>query len=103
MTSREISDGVQEVLMDRLGLDPEEVTLDAKLVADLGANDPVDIPDLRFYLENRFQLSRGSLVRVLPDFEGLAPPALKGVTVATLCSSIARAIQSGEMQQYEMA
>ena len=46
-------DSVQEVLVDALGVDDEEVTPQAKLVADLGA-ESIDFLDIVFRLEKAF-------------------------------------------------
>jgi acyl carrier protein len=54
MKSRqEIVSDVSEVLQDALGVDPEEVTLDATLTGDLGA-ESIDYLDIVFRLEKKF-------------------------------------------------
>ena len=53
MTYDEIYDKVQEVLEDALGVDEDEVTKDATLVGDLGA-ESIDFLDIVFRLEKAF-------------------------------------------------
>ena len=53
MTSEQLFGKVQEVLMDALGVDEDELTPDAKLVADLGA-ESIDFLDIVFRLEKAF-------------------------------------------------
>ncbi|MFP4144952.1 MAG: acyl carrier protein [Phycisphaeraceae bacterium] len=53
MTQDEVFEKVQEVLEDALGVDEDEVTADAKLVEDLGA-ESIDFLDIVFRLEKAF-------------------------------------------------
>lgn len=53
MTQDEVFGKVREVLGDALGVDEEEVTPDAKLVGDLGA-ESIDFLDIVFRLEKAF-------------------------------------------------
>ncbi len=53
MTRDEIFSKIQEVLEDALGVDQDEVTPDAKLVDDLGA-ESIDFLDITFKLEQAF-------------------------------------------------
>ena len=53
MTKDEVFEKVQEVLEDALGVDEEEVTPQAKLVEDLGA-ESIDFLDIVFRLEKAF-------------------------------------------------
>jgi len=53
MTQDEVFGKVQEVLADALGVDEEEVTPDATLVGDLGA-ESIDFLDIVFRLEKAF-------------------------------------------------
>ena len=46
----EIFDKIKEVLENALGVDPEEVTMDATLIGDLGA-ESIDFLDISFKLE----------------------------------------------------
>ena len=58
----EIFEKVQEVLVDALGLDDDEVTEDATLMGDLGA-ESIDFLDIVFRLEKAFSIKipRGEL------------------------------------------
>lgn len=60
--SEEIFEKVQEVLEDALGVDADEVTLDARLGADLGA-ESIDYLDISFRLEKAFgiKISEGEM------------------------------------------
>ena len=53
MTHDKVFSKVQEVLMDALGVDEDEVTLDAKLVGELNA-ESIDFLDIVFRLEKAF-------------------------------------------------
>lgn len=53
MTHDKVFSKVQEVLMDALGVDEDEVTLEAKLVGDLNA-ESIDFLDIVFRLEKAF-------------------------------------------------
>lgn len=51
----EIFDKVKEVLENALGVDAEEVTMDATLIGDLGA-ESIDFLDISFKLEQEFSI-----------------------------------------------
>jgi len=55
MSRDEIFEKVQEVLVDALGLDDDEVTQDATLMGDLGA-ESIDFLDIVFRLEKAFDI-----------------------------------------------
>jgi acyl carrier protein len=61
-TSEEIFSKVRETLVDALGVDDDEVTADATLVGDLGA-ESIDFLDIVFRLEKKFsvKIPRGEL------------------------------------------
>jgi acyl carrier protein len=61
-TRDEILDKVRETLVDALGVDDDEVTPSARLVADLGA-ESIDFLDIVFRLEKNFgtKIPRGEL------------------------------------------
>jgi len=62
-TKEEILNGVKTVLVDALAVDEEEVTPEATLVDDLGA-ESIDILDIIFNLEKTFgiKIDRGELI-----------------------------------------
>ena len=53
MSRDDIYEGVKEVLVDALGLDDDEVTAEATLMGDLGA-ESIDFLDIVFRLEKNF-------------------------------------------------
>lgn len=55
MTREEIFEEIKEVLVDALGLDDDEVTEDATLMGDLGA-ESIDFLDIVFRLEKSFDI-----------------------------------------------
>lgn len=55
LTEEQIFSRIQEVLVDALGVDEEDVTPDAKLVDDLGA-ESIDFLDISFRLEKAFEI-----------------------------------------------
>ncbi|MBI9016491.1 MAG: acyl carrier protein [Phycisphaerae bacterium] len=55
MTSEEIFEKVQENLVDALGVDDDEVTLQSTLMGDLGA-ESIDFLDIVFRLEKEFDI-----------------------------------------------
>lgn len=54
-SQEEIFEKVQEALMDALGVDDDEVTPDATMVGDLGA-ESIDFLDIVFRLEKAFEI-----------------------------------------------
>jgi len=63
VSEEEAFEKVREVLVDALGVDDEEVTPEAKISADLGA-ESIDYLDITFRLEKAFDIKipRGELV-----------------------------------------
>ncbi|QDU39725.1 Acyl carrier protein [Maioricimonas rarisocia] len=61
-TSEEVFEKVQETLVDALGVDDDEVTREATLIGDLGA-ESIDFLDIIFRLEKNFDIKipRGEL------------------------------------------
>ena len=62
MSEQEVFEKVQETLVDALGVDDDEVTADATLTGDLGA-ESIDFLDIVFRLEKAFDIKipRGEL------------------------------------------
>ncbi len=62
-TQEEIMEGVTSVLVEALAAEPEEVTPEATLVDDLGA-ESIDLLDIVFNLEKKFdiKIDRGELI-----------------------------------------
>jgi acyl carrier protein len=63
MTEEEIFEKVRDALVEALGVDDDEVTPDAKISADLGA-ESIDFLDITFRLEKAFDIKipRGELI-----------------------------------------
>jgi acyl carrier protein len=61
-TTEEVFEKIQTALVDALGVEPEEVTPDATLIGDLGA-ESIDFLDIVFRLEKSFNIKipRGEL------------------------------------------
>ncbi|MBN2272412.1 MAG: acyl carrier protein [Sedimentisphaerales bacterium] len=55
MSREDILQQVREILVDALGVDDEEVTLEARLMGDLGA-ESIDFLDIVFRLEKAFSI-----------------------------------------------
>lgn len=66
-----IFDKVKEIIVEQLGVDPEEVTLEASFIDDLGA-DSLDIVELIMALEEEFELE-------IPDEEAEKFPTVGSV------------------------
>ena len=62
-TKEEVLEGVSEVLVDALAAEPDDVTPEATLVDDLGA-ESIDLLDIVFNLEKKFdiKIDRGELI-----------------------------------------
>jgi acyl carrier protein len=73
-TSNEIYEKVREILVDALGADESECTMDATLMGDLGA-ESIDFLDIVFRLEKTFnvKIPRGEL---FPDNFAASDPNL---------------------------
>lgn len=56
MSREEIAEKVQEILVDALGVDDDEVTEEATLMGDLGA-ESIDFLEIVFHLEKAFDIN----------------------------------------------
>lgn len=56
MTKEQILETVRNILVDQLGIEPDEVTLDANFIDDLNA-DSLDIVELVMAMEQEFSVS----------------------------------------------
>ena len=87
MTESEVFETVKETLVDALGLDDDEVTPEATLTGDLGA-ESIDFLDIVFRLEKAFNIKipRGELFpdNILNDPELLQDGKLSDVGLAQL-------------------
>ncbi|MCS7336707.1 MAG: acyl carrier protein [Verrucomicrobiae bacterium] len=53
MAEKSVEQRVKEIMVEQLGVNPDQVTLDAKIVEDLGA-DSLDVVELIMSLEEEF-------------------------------------------------
>ncbi len=53
MADKSVEQRVKEIMVEQLGVNPDQVTLDAKIVEDLGA-DSLDVVELIMSLEEEF-------------------------------------------------
>lgn len=53
MAEKSVEQRVREIMVEQLGVNPDQVTLDAKIVEDLGA-DSLDVVELIMSLEEEF-------------------------------------------------
>ena len=88
-TKEEVFDKVQEALVDALGVDDDEVTPEATMVGDLGA-ESIDFLDIVFRLEKAFSIKipRGELFPedVLSSSEFVADGKVNAAGIAELKS-----------------
>ena len=81
MERSEIFDKIQEILVDALAVDDDEVTNEATLIGDLGA-ESIDILDISFKLEQEFgfKIAQGEL---FPEGITQDPEYVEGGKVTT--------------------
>ena len=82
-TEKEIFDKVVDAFVEALGVDDDEVTLDAKVIDDLGA-ESLDFLDIVFRLERAFKIKipRGELENKVQAKVGEEPYEVDGVLTA---------------------
>ncbi len=90
----EVMGRVEEVLVDALGVDPEEVTQSATLTEDLGA-ESIDFLDIVFRLEKTFEIkiSKGELFPddILSNPDNVVDGKMTAEGLASLKSSMPHA------------
>ncbi len=79
-TDEKIFEEVQDAFIEALGVDDDEVTMDAKVIDDLGA-ESLDFLDIVFRLERAFDIKipRGDMERQVQDSMGEDPYEVDGV------------------------
>ncbi len=79
-TEDQVFEKVQDCFVEALGVDDDEVTQDAKVIDDLGA-ESLDFLDIVFRLERAFKIKipRGDLERQVQDSMGEDPYEIDGV------------------------
>src|SRR4051812_4985892 len=99
-TTDEIFGKVQETLVDALGVDEDEVTPEATLVGDLGA-ESIDFLDIVFRLEKNFnvKIPRGEL---FPDNFAASDPTLTkdGVLTPTGVSELRKRLPHADVDSF---
>jgi acyl carrier protein len=99
-TSNEIYEKVREILVDALGADESECTMDATLMGDLGA-ESIDFLDIVFRLEKTFnvKIPRGEL---FPDNIGASDPSLAkdGVLTATGVAELKKRLPYADVDKF---
>jgi acyl carrier protein len=99
-TSNEIYDKVREILVDALGADESECTMDATLMGDLGA-ESIDFLDIVFRLEKTFnvKIPRGEL---FPDNFAASDPNLTkdGVLTPTGVAELRKRLPHADTEKF---
>ena len=85
--------GVVDAFAEALGLDEDEVTRDAKVIDDLGA-ESLDFLDIAFRLERTFDIKipRGGVEKAAQDAVGDEPYEIDGVLTAKGLAALAEAM-----------
>ena len=86
LSHQEVLDIISEILIERLGVTGPEVTEEATLIDDLGA-ESVDAVDIAFTLDERLHLNKGTAVLML--FAG----HMRAMTVGDLCVGLERLLK----------
>ncbi|HEX4073544.1 MAG TPA: acyl carrier protein [Planctomycetaceae bacterium] len=99
-TSNEIYEKVREILVDALGADESECTMDATLMGDLGA-ESIDFLDIVFRLEKTFnvKIPRGEL---FPDNFAASDPNLTkdGVLTPTGVAELRKRLPHADTEKF---
>jgi acyl carrier protein len=99
-TSNEIYEKVREILVDALGADESECTMDATLMGDLGA-ESIDFLDIVFRLEKTFnvKIPRGEL---FPDNFAASDPSLTkdGVLTPTGVAELRKRLPHADTEKF---
>jgi acyl carrier protein len=99
-TSNEIYEKVREILVDALGADESECTMDATLMGDLGA-ESIDFLDIVFRLEKTFnvKIPRGEL---FPDNFAASDPTLTkdGVLTPTGVAELKKRLPHADIDKF---
>ncbi len=99
-TSNEIYEKVREILVDALGADESECTMDATLMGDLGA-ESIDFLDIVFRLEKTFnvKIPRGEL---FPDNFAASDPNLTkdGVLTPTGVAELRKRLPHADIEKF---
>lgn len=100
MSDDEIFEKVQESLMDALGVDDDEVTPEATLVGDLGA-ESIDFLDIVFKLEKAFDITIPREELSPEDILTNSQYVLDGVVTADGIAELKRRMPWANLEEFE--
>ncbi|MEE2935944.1 MAG: acyl carrier protein [Rubripirellula sp.] len=100
MSDDEIFEKVQESLMDALGVDDDEVTPEATLVGDLGA-ESIDFLDIVFKLEKAFDITIPREELSPEDILTNSQYVLDGVVTADGMAELKRRMPWANLEEFE--
>ena len=100
MSDDEIFEKVQESLMDALGVDDDEVTPEATLVGDLGA-ESIDFLDIVFKLEKAFSITIPREELSPEDVLTNSQYVLDGVVTADGMAELKRRMPWANLEEFE--
>ena len=100
MSEDEIFKKVQEALMDALGVDDDEVTAEATLVGDLGA-ESIDFLDIVFKLEKSFDITIHREELSPEDILTNSQYVLDGVVTADGMAELKRRMPWANLEEFE--
>jgi len=99
-TREEIFQKVTDVMVDALGVDPDQVTMDAALVRDLGA-ESIDFLDIVFRLEKAFNI-KIPREELFPENLAADPRFVKdGVLTADGLAALKNRLRFAETAEFE--
>jgi len=98
-TNEEIYEKVKQTLVDALGVDDDEVTPEAMLFADLGA-ESIDLLDIVFRLEKNFSI-KIPREELFPEAQTLADPSFvqEGVLTAEGVAELRRRMPHADLDK----
>ena len=99
-TIEEVFEKVREALVDALGVDEEEVTKDATLVGDLGA-ESIDFLDIVFRLEKTFEIEITRAELFPEDILTNAEYVEDGKVTATGVSELKKRMPFADLTKFE--
>ncbi len=93
--------GVSSAFAEALGLDDDEVTRDAKVIDDLGA-ESLDFLDIAFRLERTFDIKipRGGVEKAAQDAVGDEPYEVEGVLTARGLAALTEAMPEVPTEEF---
>lgn len=99
-TKEEIFEGVREVLVNALAVEEDEVTMDATLLDDLGA-ESIDILDILFQLEKKFQIAIDRSELVPEDLMNDEKYVVNGILTADGLAELKKRMPNTDFTEFE--